>query len=118
MMETGSITARPDVLRTAADQLAVCADIVSHLRNSHEADPPDVARCSTRIPALHRAIKLLGLNHDRLRHELGQLNESLSSISRGTRTLADAVDRSDTVAAVRMNTLHDMIPGNSEEEQR
>ncbi|MDN8624014.1 MULTISPECIES: hypothetical protein [Corynebacterium] len=118
MMETGSIAARPDALRTAADQVAGCADTVSHLRDGHEAHPPDFARCSTHIPALQRALELLGQNHDRLRHELGQLNESLLSISRGTRALADAVDHSDTVAAMRMNTLTGAIPGNPEEGQR
>lgn len=118
MMETGSITAQPDALRTASDQLAGCADAVSRLRDGHEANPPGFARCFPHIPALQRAIELLGQNHDHLRHELGQLNESLLSISRGTRTLADAVDHSDTVAAVRMNTLTSAITGNPEGGQR
>ena len=118
MMETGSITAQPDALRTAADQLAGCADTVSRLRDGYEANPPGFAKCSPHIPALQRAIELLGQNHDRLRHELGQFNESLLSISQGTRTLADAVDHSDTVAAVRMNTLTSTIPGNPGGRQR
>lgn len=40
MMETGSITAQPDALRTASDQLTDCADTVSRLRDGHEANPP------------------------------------------------------------------------------
>lgn len=118
MMETGSITAQPDALRTVADQLAGCADTVSRLRDGYEANPPGFAKCSPHIPALQRAIELLGQNHDRLRHGLGRFNESLLSISQGTRTLADAVDHSDTVAAVRMNTLTSTIPGNPEGGQR
>ena len=118
MTETGSITAQPDALRTAADQLAECADTVSRLRDGHEANPPGFAKCSPHIPTLQRAIELLGQNHDRLRHELGRFNESLLSISQGTRTLADAVDHSDTVAAVRMKSLTSTIPGNREGGQR
>ncbi|MDU7286428.1 hypothetical protein [Corynebacterium kroppenstedtii] len=118
MTETGSITAQPDALRTASDQLAGCADTVSRLRDGYEANPPSFTKCSRHIPALQRTIELLGQNHDRLRHELGRFNESLLSISQGTRTLADAVDHSDTVAAVRMNTLTSTIPGNSEGGQR
>lgn len=50
MMETGSITAQPDALRTAADQLAGCADTVSRLRDGYEANPPGFAKCSPHIP--------------------------------------------------------------------
>ena len=108
---TGHITAQPEVLRTAADRIAECADAVHQIRTRAVSHPPGQAVDASALPALHRAIELLSQNHDRVAEQLGRLNESLVSISAGTRTLADAIAHSDSVATVRMESQSAGIAG-------